>query len=252
MKRSVYCDSWVRFLEENGFEAVHWSTTGDPTATDAVVMAWGAIAASSWSPTTSTSPLCSRPPRPGPSVIQVRTQDVLPDAVGAHVVRVLRDHRAALDQSAIISIDELTSRVRVLPVAHSTRGSVSKSPSRVRGDPSPDESVNGFEMIVGRQELGSGLDRVRRDPHVVVGMGRPLRRRSAAIREHRSAVVSDTATKETCRLSRKAVNSSMFFLKRVPRRNPRKSSAATTADSTIASVFLTRSTTSGCPRISAE
>ena len=31
---------WVRFLEENGFEAVHWSTTGEPTATDAVIMAW--------------------------------------------------------------------------------------------------------------------------------------------------------------------------------------------------------------------
>ncbi len=32
--------TWARFLEENGFEAVHWSTTGEPTATDAVIMAW--------------------------------------------------------------------------------------------------------------------------------------------------------------------------------------------------------------------
>ena len=32
--------TWVRFMEENGFEAVHWSTTGEPTATDAVIMAW--------------------------------------------------------------------------------------------------------------------------------------------------------------------------------------------------------------------
>lgn len=32
--------AWVRFLEENGFEAVHWSTIGEPTATDAVIMAW--------------------------------------------------------------------------------------------------------------------------------------------------------------------------------------------------------------------
>ena len=32
--------TWVRFLGENGFEAVHWSTAGEPTATDAVIMAW--------------------------------------------------------------------------------------------------------------------------------------------------------------------------------------------------------------------
>jgi predicted nuclease of predicted toxin-antitoxin system len=52
----------------------------------------------------------------GPSVIQVRTQDVLPAAVGSDVVRVLREHRAALDQGAIVSIDELASRVPVLAV----------------------------------------------------------------------------------------------------------------------------------------
>ena len=52
----------------------------------------------------------------GPSVIQVRTQDVLPDAIGSDVVRVLRDQRAALDQGAIVSVDQLTSRVRVLPI----------------------------------------------------------------------------------------------------------------------------------------
>ena len=49
-------------------------------------------------------------------MIQVRTQDVLPDAVGSNVVRVLRAHRAPLDQGAIVSIDELASRVRVLPI----------------------------------------------------------------------------------------------------------------------------------------
>ena len=52
----------------------------------------------------------------GPSVLQVRTQDVLPDAVGSDVVRVLRQHQNALEQGAIISVDELTSRVRVPPI----------------------------------------------------------------------------------------------------------------------------------------
>jgi predicted nuclease of predicted toxin-antitoxin system len=31
---------WVRFLREAGFEALHWSTIGDPRATDATIMDW--------------------------------------------------------------------------------------------------------------------------------------------------------------------------------------------------------------------
>jgi predicted nuclease of predicted toxin-antitoxin system len=31
---------WVRFLQEQGFEAVHWSTVRDPSATDATIMEW--------------------------------------------------------------------------------------------------------------------------------------------------------------------------------------------------------------------
>jgi hypothetical protein len=48
-------------------------------------------------------------------VIQLRTQDVLPDAIGSDTVRVLRDQQAALDQGAIISVDDVMSHVRVLP-----------------------------------------------------------------------------------------------------------------------------------------
>ena len=109
--------TWVRFLEENGFEAVHWSTTGEPSATDAVIMAWardrGFVVVTH---DLDFSALLASTEALGPSVIQVRTQDVLPDAVGSDVVRVLRDHRAALDEGAIVSIDELASRVRVLPI----------------------------------------------------------------------------------------------------------------------------------------
>jgi predicted nuclease of predicted toxin-antitoxin system len=55
----------------------------------------------------------------GPSVIQIRAQDVLPDAIGSDVVRVLRTHATALEQGAIISLDKVRSRVRVLPIRRS-------------------------------------------------------------------------------------------------------------------------------------
>jgi len=52
----------------------------------------------------------------GPSVIQVRTQDVLPESLGPQVVRVLLEQRDALQSGAIITIDEITARVRILPI----------------------------------------------------------------------------------------------------------------------------------------
>jgi predicted nuclease of predicted toxin-antitoxin system len=109
--------TWVRFLEENGFEAIHWSAAGEPTATDAVIMAWargrGFVVITH---DLDFSAILASTEARGPSVIQVRTQDVLPDAIGPDIVRVLRDQRAALDQGAIVSVDELMSRIRVLPI----------------------------------------------------------------------------------------------------------------------------------------
>ncbi len=110
--------TWVRFLEENGFEAVHWTTVGEPTATDAVIMAWarghGFIVMTH---DLDFSSILAATEAAGPSVLQVRTQDVLPDGtIGFAVVRVLHDQRAALEEGAIISLDEITSRLRVLPI----------------------------------------------------------------------------------------------------------------------------------------
>jgi len=52
----------------------------------------------------------------GPSVIQVRTQDVTPEAIGSLVLAAAREHEAALNQGAIVTIQLHTSRVRVLPI----------------------------------------------------------------------------------------------------------------------------------------
>ena len=109
--------SWVPVLERNGFSAVHWSTTGDGRAPDPVVLGWardngyivftndldfGAILA-----TTRAS---------GPSVIQVRTQDVTPDHLGDMVVAALREHQEILERGALITIDESRLRARILPL----------------------------------------------------------------------------------------------------------------------------------------
>jgi predicted nuclease of predicted toxin-antitoxin system len=52
----------------------------------------------------------------GPSVLQIRTHDVLPHAIAATVVAVLEEHASALAQGALVSVDEASARVRILPI----------------------------------------------------------------------------------------------------------------------------------------
>jgi predicted nuclease of predicted toxin-antitoxin system len=52
----------------------------------------------------------------GPSVVQVRTQDVSPEHLASLVVAALRQHAEALDRGALVTIDEARARVRVLPI----------------------------------------------------------------------------------------------------------------------------------------
>jgi predicted nuclease of predicted toxin-antitoxin system len=55
----------------------------------------------------------------GPSVLQVRAQDVLPSAIGRDVVRVLTMRSEAFSAGVIVTIDKVKSRVRVLPIKRS-------------------------------------------------------------------------------------------------------------------------------------
>jgi predicted nuclease of predicted toxin-antitoxin system len=51
----------------------------------------------------------------GPSVFQVRGQNVLPEDIGPMVIAALRQHEAALAAGALVVVDARKSRVRVLP-----------------------------------------------------------------------------------------------------------------------------------------
>jgi predicted nuclease of predicted toxin-antitoxin system len=112
---------WARFLEQEGFEAVHWASVGSPTASDADIMEWarqrGYVV---FTHDMDFSVLLAVTGATGPSVLQVRTQDVLPAAIGRDVVRVLTMRAQAFEAGAIVTIDKLKSRVRVLPIGRSS------------------------------------------------------------------------------------------------------------------------------------
>ena len=108
---------WVEVLEQNGWPAVHWSTVGDPGATDRTIMAWAqAHQYVIFTHDLDFGTILAVTQAEGPSVIQIRAQDVLPEHSGSIVVAALRQHEPLLETGALIVVDESTHRARILPL----------------------------------------------------------------------------------------------------------------------------------------
>ena len=109
--------TWVGALAARGIEAVHWSTIGDPRATDEEIMAYGRVEGYVvFTHDLDFGTLLATTRAKGPSVLQVRTQNVLPEAIVDVVVRVLQAHQSAIETGALLTVDERNSRVRILPI----------------------------------------------------------------------------------------------------------------------------------------
>ncbi|MEM9117934.1 MAG: DUF5615 family PIN-like protein [Cyanobacteria bacterium P01_F01_bin.56] len=104
-------------MKKTGHDAVHWSTVGDPGASDKVIMTWavennfvvfthdldfGAILASSQLKT--------------PSVIQLRSQNILSNTAANVLLNALEQFTTQLASGALITIDENKIRARILPI----------------------------------------------------------------------------------------------------------------------------------------
>ena len=136
---------WVQVFAKAGWKAAHWSKVGAPSANDRNIMTWLTLM---WSPI---APLCysSGPPsaydrdimawarangykvifthdldsstllastqEEGPSVIQVQTQNILPEAIGRLFINVIRKYKSELEKGSMLTIEPHHDRVRVLP-----------------------------------------------------------------------------------------------------------------------------------------
>ncbi len=107
---------WVTVFEWQGWQALHWSTVGDPRAADSEIMKWartnGYIV---FTHDLDFGILLASTRVGGPSVIQVRTQDIMPQSLGSRLVQILRQYESALEKGALVTVDETKSRIRVLP-----------------------------------------------------------------------------------------------------------------------------------------
>jgi predicted nuclease of predicted toxin-antitoxin system len=107
---------WVAELARHGWSAVHWSTVGDPRADDSAIMTWAS--ANGYVVLTHDldfGTVLALTHATGPSVLQVRGQNVLPEDLGPVVIAALRQHDAALAAGALVIVDVKKCRVRVLP-----------------------------------------------------------------------------------------------------------------------------------------
>lgn len=108
---------WVGFFQNEDIEAAHWSTVGDARASDSEIFAYvkeynyivfthdldfGAILAATNANV--------------PSVVQARTQDTMPSILGSRLLTAIRQFQNALEQGALLTLDEAKQRIRVLPL----------------------------------------------------------------------------------------------------------------------------------------
>jgi predicted nuclease of predicted toxin-antitoxin system len=108
---------WVATFTTAGIESIHWSKVGIATATDSVIMAYakdneyivftndldfGTLLAISKTDL--------------PSVIQVRTQDLMPAKIGTLVISAINQFRSQLEIGALVTVETSRLKVRILPI----------------------------------------------------------------------------------------------------------------------------------------
>ena len=109
--------SWIEVLREAGFDAEHWFRVGSANAPDSEIFSWaskneyivfthdldfGALLAATHAES--------------PSVFQIRTDDVSPATLAPRTIELLRRFTPQLSSGALVVVDEMRERVRILPL----------------------------------------------------------------------------------------------------------------------------------------
>jgi predicted nuclease of predicted toxin-antitoxin system len=108
---------WVEYFSTKGHHAKHWSEIGEPSASDRKLFDWarmndylimtndldfGIILALTHSH--------------GPSVLQIRAQDLMPHAIGHSICSILEYYKTEIETGVLITLDDQKSRARLLPI----------------------------------------------------------------------------------------------------------------------------------------
>jgi predicted nuclease of predicted toxin-antitoxin system len=109
---------WIPLLVAAGHKAVHWSEVGDPRAPDTALMQWALDNAYAvFTHDLDFGTMLALSGASGPSVLQVRCLNVLPEAIGPLVLALLRTYATEIERGALLVADERRERVRILPLS---------------------------------------------------------------------------------------------------------------------------------------
>lgn len=108
---------WVAYLRERGIKAEHWSQIGLHSAPDEEIFSYCRHTRSALlTHDLDFGAILARSAALGPSVVQLRADDLTPAKIGPAVVATLRQEQATLEAGALITIDLAHRRVRALPL----------------------------------------------------------------------------------------------------------------------------------------
>ncbi len=107
---------WAGVFVDAGFEAAHWSALGRAFAPDREIMDFAV--ANGYIVFTNDldfGAILAMTNAARPSVVQIRGGDLSPEAIGRQVLEALRQMGPELLEGALVTVDPLKTRARVLP-----------------------------------------------------------------------------------------------------------------------------------------
>lgn len=112
---------WVEFFTSRAIESAHWSDLGDPKALDPAIMHFARE--NGWVVFTHDldfGNILAVTHARGPSVIQARVEDPVPQKIGEAVAAAILDNSMQLERGALMTLDPDRFRVRILPILPGT------------------------------------------------------------------------------------------------------------------------------------
>ena len=111
--------NWVQVLKEGGIEAIHWSELGAQDALDATILGYALEHAYIvLTHDLDFSAILASTNIQKPSVVQIRSTNVSPAAIGKQVIAALVQMTVELADGALVTVEPQKTRLRLLPFRH--------------------------------------------------------------------------------------------------------------------------------------